>query len=127
MNALFMRNVFRNFLVLNLKLDQNYPNPFNPSTNISFSVGTFSHTSLRVFDVLGREVATVFSGTLSAGSYTKQWNAEGSPSGVYFYHLQAGPLSETKKLLLLKVIPRSSRFLSSEKAGVHCDRKEIKS
>ena len=83
-------------------LDQNYPNPFNPSTNISFSVGTFSHTSLRVFDVLGREVTTVFSGTLSAGSYTKQWNAEGFPSGVYLYRLQSGSLSETKKLLLIK-------------------------
>jgi photosystem II stability/assembly factor-like uncharacterized protein len=83
-------------------LGQNYPNPFNPSTTISFSVGTYSHASLRVFNVLGQEVATVFSGTLSAGSYTKQWNAEKFPSGVYFYQLQDGSLSETRKLLLIK-------------------------
>jgi hypothetical protein len=90
------------FIPQHFTLDQNYPNPFNPSTNISFSVDTKSHMSLQVFDILGREVATVFSGALSAGSYTKQWNAEGFPSGVYFYRLQAGSLSETKKLLLLK-------------------------
>jgi hypothetical protein len=83
-------------------LSQNYPNPFNPSTNISFSVGTYSHTFLRVYDILGREVETIFSGVLSAGNYTKQWNAKNYPSGVYFYRLQAGTFTETKKLVLLK-------------------------
>ena len=84
------------------RLDQNYPNPFNPSTTITFFVGLYSHASLRVYDLLGRELATIFSGILPAGSYTKQWNAEGLPSGVYFCRLQAGSYSETKKLILLK-------------------------
>ena len=106
--------------IKNFTLKQNFPNPFNPSTSISFSVGTYSHASLRVHDMLGREVAIIFSGELSAGSYTKQWNAENFPSGVYFYRLsvvpsarrdlvptdggngQAGSYIETKKLVLLK-------------------------
>jgi polyhydroxybutyrate depolymerase len=83
-------------------LEQNFPNPFNPSTSISFSVGTYSQTSLRVYDMLGQEVATIFSGAIPAGSYTKQWNAEDLPSGIYFYRLQAGTFSETKKLVLVK-------------------------
>jgi hypothetical protein len=83
-------------------LGQNYPNPFNPTTTITFSIGTYSYTSLRVYDVLGREVATITSGELPAGSYTKQWNASSLPSGIYFYCLQVGSLTETKKLVLLK-------------------------
>jgi len=83
-------------------LEQNYPNPFNPTTTITFSVGTYSHTSLRVYDVLGREVATIFSGELSAGNYSKQWKANAMPSGIYFYRLQSGHSTETKKLILLK-------------------------
>jgi hypothetical protein len=84
------------------KLKQNYPNPFNPSTSISFSVGTYGFTSLRVYDVLGREVAILVNEQKPAGTYTLQWNATALSSGVYFYRLQAGSLSETKKLLLLK-------------------------
>jgi photosystem II stability/assembly factor-like uncharacterized protein len=83
-------------------LSQNYPNPFNPSTNISFSLLSKSSVSLKIFDLLGREVATVISDNLSAGNHTQQWNANGMPSGVYFYHLQAGSFSETKKLVLLR-------------------------
>ncbi len=81
---------------------QNYPNPFNPSTNISFSIPTKSFVSLRVFDLIGREVATIVSEEMSAGSYTKQWIAANMSSGIYFYRLQAGSYSETKKLILLK-------------------------
>jgi photosystem II stability/assembly factor-like uncharacterized protein len=83
-------------------LNQNYPNPFNPSTTITFSVGTNSYTSLRVYDVLGREVATIVSEQLSAGNYSRQWNAEKLPSGIYFYRLQAGKYVETKKMVLLR-------------------------
>jgi Secretion system C-terminal sorting domain len=83
-------------------LHQNYPNPFNPTTTITFSVGTQSHTSLRVYDMLGREMAMIVSEELPAGMYARQWNAETFPSGVYFYRLQAGSFTETKKLLLLK-------------------------
>ena len=58
--------------------------------------------SLRVYDVLGREVATILSGELPSGNYTKQWNAFTLPSGVYFYRLVAGNYTETKKLVLIK-------------------------
>jgi len=91
-------------------LFQNYPNPFNPSTTISFSLPSKSFVSLKVFDALGREVSVVLYEELSAGTYSKQWNAAGLPSGIYFYRLQArqtsggqaGSFTETKKLLLLK-------------------------
>lgn len=81
---------------------QNYPNPFNPATTISFTLPSRSFVSLKVFDGLGREVATIVSGEMSAGSYSKQWDASGLPSGVYFYRLQAGSFTETKKLILLR-------------------------
>ena len=83
-------------------LGQNYPNPFNPATTISFSVPTQSFVSLKVFDALGREVSILLSEQLSAGTYSRQWDAAGLASGVYFYRLQAGSFSETKKLILLR-------------------------
>jgi hypothetical protein len=83
-------------------LEQNYPNPFNPSTTISFSLPSNSFVSLKVFDVVGREVASLVSEQMSAGSHSKQWNANGMPSGIYFYRLRAGSFTETKKLILLK-------------------------
>lgn len=83
-------------------LEQNYPNPFNPSTNISFSLSSKSFVSLKVFDLTGREVATLVSEELSAGNYTKQWNAEVMPSGVYFYRITTGSFMDIKKLVLIK-------------------------
>jgi hypothetical protein len=84
-------------------LNQNYPNPFNPTTNISFSIPSKSFVSLKVFDLLGREVATLVSEEMLAGNHSRQWNAINIPSGVYFYRLQAGSsYNETKKLILLK-------------------------
>jgi hypothetical protein len=83
-------------------LAQNYPNPFNPSTTIAFSLPERAFVSLKIFDVMGREVASIVSEELSAGSYCRQWSASAMPSGVYFYRLQAGPYAETKRLLLLK-------------------------
>jgi len=83
-------------------LYQNYRNPFNPSTAISFSLPTQSFVSLKVFDFIGREVATLVSEELPAGNHTRQWNAATVPSGVYFYRLHAGTFIETKKLVLLK-------------------------
>lgn len=85
-----------------IELLQNYPNPFNPVTNISLSIPQRSFVSVKVYDLLGREVSVIVSQELSAGNYTRQWNAGGFPSGVYFYRLQAGSFVETKKLLLLK-------------------------
>lgn len=83
-------------------LVQNHPNPFKLSTIFSFNLPSNSFVSLKVLDLLGREVASIVSEEMLAGSYSKQWNAKGISSGVYFYRLQEGSLIETKKLLLLK-------------------------
>ena len=83
-------------------LEQNYPNPFNPSTAISFGLPSQSFVSLKVFDVVGSEVATIVSEELPAGYYSRQWNAANMASGVYFYRLQAGSITKTKKLILLR-------------------------
>jgi hypothetical protein len=76
-------------------LCQNYPNPFNPTTTISFDLPSKSFASLKVYDIIGREVATVVSEEMSAGSYTRQWIATNMSSGVYFYRLQTGTFTET--------------------------------
>jgi hypothetical protein len=84
------------------ELIQNYPNPFNPTTDIQFSTTHAGFVSLKVFDLLGREVATLISEDLPAGNHTQRWNASAIPSGVYFYRLQSGLFGETKKLILQK-------------------------
>ncbi len=84
------------------ELYQNYPNPFNPSTTISFLLPSKSFVSLKIFDLLGREAATIVSEEMSVGSYSRQWNAANMSSGIYFYRLQAGSFIETKKLILIK-------------------------
>jgi 1,4-alpha-glucan branching enzyme len=89
-------------------LAQNYPNPFNPSTTIQYGIpaGTYGRTSLRVYDVLGREVATLVNEVKEPGTYSVQWNSGGVASGVYMYTLQtAGPggvKRETRKMMLLR-------------------------
>jgi hypothetical protein len=83
-------------------LQQNYPNPFNPSTTILFSIPTSEFVTLKVYDLLGREIATLVNENLSAGSYSYKFDASNLTSGVYFYKLQAGKYSETKKMLLSK-------------------------
>jgi uncharacterized protein (TIGR02145 family) len=82
-------------------LHQNYPNPFNSSTNISFSLPVGVFVSLKVFDLLGREVAVVLSEDLTAGSYTRKWNADGLSGGVYFYRLTTPNGSITKAMMVL--------------------------
>ena len=89
-------------LIRGYELTQNYPNPFNPATTISFSVPAQSFVSLKIFDALGREISTLVSEQLFAGTYSRQWDAAGLPSGVYFYRLRAGLFIETKKLVLLR-------------------------
>jgi len=81
---------------------QNYPNPFNPSTTISFTLPVESFVNLKIFDVLGREVSSLVNEKKIAGHYSVTVNGSNWPSGVYFYRLQAGTFSETKKLILLK-------------------------
>jgi len=88
-------------------LEQNYPNPFNPSTRISYSVGERGLVTLEVFDVLGRDVATLVNEVQSAGSYQIVWNGRNSgnipvTSGVYFYRLRSGGMSKTNRMVLLK-------------------------
>ncbi|GEM_PF-1388042 len=83
-------------------LDQNYPNPFNPASNFGFRISDFGFVSLKVFDALGREVATLVNEVKEPGEYTVTWNAEGVPSGVYFYRLTAGSFSDVKSMILLK-------------------------
>ena len=83
-------------------LHQNYPNPFNPSTEIGFSVSGLGYVSLKVFDALGREVATLVNERRAPGSYSVRFDANGLVSGVYFYRLQAGSFVETKKLIVLR-------------------------
>jgi hypothetical protein len=90
-------------------LAQNYPNPFNPSTKIRYSIPSVtlsgvegSRVKLKVFDVLGNEIATLVNEEKPAGSYEVDFNARNLSSGVYFYKLQAGNFIETKKMILLK-------------------------
>jgi hypothetical protein len=86
-------------------LYQNYPNPFNSVTKIQFdvpSVVTGHDLSLRIYDILGREAATLVNEQLKPGTYQVEWDGTNFPSGVYFYRLQAGDYAETKKLVLLK-------------------------
>lgn len=83
-------------------LSQNYPNPFNPVTIIRFSTAERQFVSLRVYDVLGSEIATLISDVKNAGNYEISFDAVNIPSGVYFYKLQAGNFVETKKMMLLK-------------------------
>mgnify|MGYP001495128033 FL=1 len=83
-------------------LKQNYPNPFNPSTVIEFGVPSDMWVSLKVFNVLGREVATLVNERLSAGFYTHNFDASGLPSGLYFYKLQSGDYSKTMKMTVMK-------------------------
>jgi hypothetical protein len=83
-------------------LAQNYPNPFNPSTTIEFDLPKSSEVTLKVFNILGEEVATLVSDRLSAGSYSYEWNASHLASGVYLYRLKAGDYIETRKMVLMQ-------------------------
>jgi len=81
---------------------QNYPNPFNPTTNFGFRIADCELVTLKVFDVLGREVSTLVNEVRPAGAYAIRWDASSLPSGVYFYQLRAGSFVDTKKLLLAR-------------------------
>lgn len=84
------------------ELSQNYPNPFNPSTIVRYQLPMASHISLKVYDVLGNEVAALVDEEKPAGSYEAEFNASQLSSGIYFYRLQAGSFIETKKMTLMK-------------------------
>jgi len=84
------------------KLEQNYPNPFNPSTTISWQSPVGSWQVLKIFDVIGNEIATLVDEEKEAGYHSIDFNASEIPSGIYFYRLQSGDFIDTKKMLLLK-------------------------
>ena len=84
------------------KLYENYPNPFNPSTVISYQLPIGGNVTLKIYDILGNEMAKLVDEYKPAGTYEVTWYAENLPSGVYFYRLQAGSFIETKKMLLIK-------------------------
>ena len=83
-------------------LSQNYPNPFNPTTNIKFSIPQSGLAVLKVYDIVGKEVATLLNEVKTAGNYIVGFNASSLPSGTYFYRLEMNNFTETKKMLLIK-------------------------
>ncbi len=86
----------------NYKLFQNYPNPFNPTTTITYSLPKNSFVTLTIYDLLGREVATLVNEEKHSGTYKVTWNAQNKPSGIYFYKITAGGYSKINKMILLK-------------------------
>jgi len=83
-------------------LSQNYPNPFNPATTVRFSIPHTVHVTLKVYDMVGRGIATLLDETRSAGSYAVPWDAAGLPSGIYLCRITAGRWSETRKIALIR-------------------------
>lgn len=96
-----IRNEFSQ-LPVGFSLSQNYPNPFNPTTVIRYQMSANSFVSLRIFDVLGREVATLVDGEMAAGTYRVSFDASGLSSGVYYHTLKVGSSVETRKMILAK-------------------------
>ena len=97
-----------NWIISNFLLQQNYPNPFNPVTSMQYTISSRQFVSLKVYDLLGREVATLVNEEKPAGEYEVEFNAanllpKGSlTSGIYFYQLKAGVFTETRKMVLIK-------------------------
>jgi len=89
-------------LASEFKLDQNYPNPFNPSTQIRFTLGEATHATITVYDMMGRQVATLVDQSMAAGSHSVQFNASELSSGMYVYTLRAGSFTQTNKMMLVK-------------------------
>lgn len=83
-------------------LEQNYPNPFNPSTKIYYTIGSNQFVQLKIYDLLGKEIATLVNEYRDAGSYNINFDASNLTSGIYLYKLQAGDFVQTKKMLLMK-------------------------
>ena len=95
-------DVTNNDIPINFTLEQNYPNPFNPTTKIKYSIPEQSLITLKVYDMLGNEIATLVNEEKSVGNYEVEFNAESLSSGIYFYKLQTGIFIQTKKMILIK-------------------------
>ncbi len=91
-----------NYSQLDFNLNQNYPNPFNPSTKISYSIKEEGLVTLKVYDILGKEIVTLVNENKPAGYYKAEFKASALPSGMYIYKIQAGQFSDVKKMLLTK-------------------------
>ncbi|MBT8387992.1 MAG: T9SS type A sorting domain-containing protein [Ignavibacteria bacterium] len=91
-----------NNVISSYSLSSNYPNPFNPTTTINYEIPQRSFITLKIYDVLGNEVATLVDEEKQTGSYNVELNATGLPSGIYIYKFQAGNFVETKKMVLIK-------------------------
>lgn len=89
-------------VIQSYSLSQNYPNPFNPSTTISYSIPRQEFVSLKVYNLLGCEVAVIVNGLMQAGTHVAKFNASSLPSGMYIYTIQAGGYRESRKLTVLK-------------------------
>jgi hypothetical protein len=89
-------------LPIEYKLSQNYPNPFNPATTIRYSIPKQQKVTLKLYNVLGQEVATLINRVQKAGHYQLNYNAKDLASGVYIYTIKAGEFNSSKKMLLLK-------------------------
>jgi len=100
-NYVFVHNE-KPHLPIEMSLSQNYPNPFNPTTTIRFTISDVRFTTLKIYDVLGREVATLVNEEKPTGNYEVEFNGTGLPSGIYFYNLKAGDYMETRKMVLLR-------------------------
>jgi hypothetical protein len=97
-------NLISNAVVVpkEFKLEQNYPNPFNPTTTISFAIPKNAAVSLKIFDVLGKEVKSLVNEEMSPGNYSVSFDGSNLSTGIYYYRLKAGEFSRVKKLLLAK-------------------------
>jgi photosystem II stability/assembly factor-like uncharacterized protein len=106
-NLTGLNNIVHNFIINDISLAQNYPNPFNPNTKFRYSIPNRSNVVIKVYDVLGKEVATLVNEEKPTGEYevifdSHSGNVRNLTSGIYFYQLQAGSFVETKKMILLK-------------------------
>ena len=84
------------------ELKQNYPNPFNPVTNLEFGIAKLGYVSLKIYDILGKEITTLVNENLNPGTYSVEFDAGNLTSGIYFYRLQVGKFSEARRMILLK-------------------------
>lgn len=91
-----------NEVPVDFRLEQNYPNPFNPTTNINFSIPKAAYTSIRIYDIMGRHVHTLFETQLAPGSYKADWNASQMPSGIYIYRIESGSFTHSRKMIMIK-------------------------
>ncbi len=95
-------SINENYLNKSILLQQNYPNPFNPNTVIIYQLPVSSFAKLKVYDILGNEIAILVNERQNAGSYSVEFDASNYPSGIYYYKLEAGSFSEVRKMIFLK-------------------------